>query len=155
MRSAVDLVMADQRRAALPLLWEPGTPHVRGPAYTTDTPVKRMTLDAFVRRDVFPGVSPGMWIYDTAARGNIRRCEDPTREHDRLHMQESIRELPAGLASARLSHVPRYVEMLEYLYGTLGWDPSHFRGYRLEVQYPVYGAQYMIGFRIPEKPGSA
>jgi hypothetical protein len=81
----------------------------------------------------------------------VRGFDDPEREYDKLVTHETIRELPGGLAGARLAHVPRYVEMLEYVYEQVGWDRKRIRGYRLDIQFPVYGAQYMMGFRIPER----
>jgi hypothetical protein len=152
LRSAVDLVTADRREAALPRYWHPGLPRVRGPAYACDSPVKRATLDVFLHADVFPGVAPELWVYDTVGRGSIRMIGDPEREYDRLSTHEAIRALPAGLAGARLPHIPRYLEMLGFVFDALGWDPSQFRAYRLDIHYPVYGAQYLMGFRIPDRP---
>jgi hypothetical protein len=152
MRSAVDLVLADRLNRSLPRYAQPGMPPVRGLAHYTDTPAKRMTVDVFLHSHVYPGVPPQYAVYDIVGRGIVRLFDDPAREHDRLNLHDTIRPLPIGLAGARLPHVPRYVDILRHVYDAVGWDPAEFRGYRLDVQYPVYGAQYIIGFRLPEKP---
>ncbi len=155
MRSAVDLVTADRRNAAVHRYLTPGSPRVRGVTHTTDTPVKRLTMDIFLHNDVFPGVLPQLRVHDTATRGWVRVFDDPTRERDRLNVYETVRPLPPGLAGARLAHVPRYVEMLEHLYTTVGWNPADFRAFRFDMQYPMYGAQFTIGFQLPEPPHDA
>lgn len=151
MRSAVDLVTAERRNKVYPLYWENGAPRYRGPSYGVDTPGKRLTIDLFVHRDVYPGIQPQLWMYDTAVRGLVREFNDPSREHDKIPTRDALHELHGGLAGARLPHVPRYTEMLEHVYGTLGWNAAEFRGYRLDVRYPPYGAQYMMGFKLPEQ----
>ncbi len=154
MRSAVDLLMGDRQNAAMPRYWKPGLPRIGGPAYVIDTPMKQLTVDVFVHKDVYPGVMPQLAMHETGARGWVR-SSDQTREHDRLEMHETIRVLPPGLAGARLAHIPRYTEMLEHVYRTVGWDPAQFVGYRLDVQYPMYGVQYTMNFTLPDPPASA
>jgi hypothetical protein len=150
LRSAIDLIMATRHRGALRRYFEAGTKPITGFFHTVDTPTKRATIDIFVHRDLFPGKSPLLEIYDTTERGLVTSFEDPKRRHDRLQLQETIRPLPPGLASARLAHVPRYVELLEHICRRAGIDIAHFRGYRLDMQYPFYGAQCMIGFDLRE-----
>jgi hypothetical protein len=153
MRSAVDIVMAERREGALPRHWKPNTPRYGGPAYTTTTPTKRMTLDAFVHEDVFPGVAPRLWVYDTAARGSVFPIDNPARQHDRLSVRDEIRVLPSGLRGARLPHAPKYLEIIGHISETMGFDGlARFRGYRLDVEYPIYGAEYIMGFEIPAPP---
>lgn len=155
LRSAIDLVIADRRHGALPRYLAPGKPRFGGPSYAVEQPVKRSTLDVFVHRDVFPGIAPRLWVYDTTARGPVTTFEDPTRAFDLIDTHDAIRTLPpltAGLAGARLPHAPRYVEMLEHVYRSAGWDPAEFRGYRLDVQFPMPGTVYMLGFELPKPP---
>lgn len=150
LKSSVDLVMAEYRRRVVkPHRTEDGRLHA-GVLTVFDTPCKRGTMDVFVHKDLYPGVMPELLIYETVPRGYVSRFGDPAREQDRLHFHESIRPLGLGTASARLAHVSRYVEMLDHVCERLGWDAGVFRGYRLDVEYPIYGAQYMIGFKLPE-----
>jgi hypothetical protein len=154
MRSAIDIVMAERREGALPRFRKPNSHLFGGPGYTTTTPIRRLTLDVFLHEDVFPGVAPQLFAYDTTCRGQVYPMDNPERQHDRLIVHDEIRALPSGLAGARLPHAPRYLEILEHIYATVGWDASRFRGYRLDVQYPVHGGEYFIGFRIPDEPAA-
>lgn len=152
LRSAADLVTADVRPKMLPRYWEVDQPRYRGPSYHIDSPVRRMTFDVFLHRDVYPGVSPELRVYDAVSRGEVVEFDDPARKIDLLKTNDAIHPLPSRLIGARLRHLPRYVEMLQHVYDTLGWNSAEFRGYRLDVEYPIYGAQYRMGFKLPEKP---
>ncbi len=150
MRSAVDLVVADRSNRLFPRTRRPGGSALVGPAYGVDTPSKRITVEVHVHRDVYPGVRPELEVYDTSLRGVVTKCNDASRTFDRMHTRDTIHELVGGPAANRLPHIPRYVEMIEHLYTTVGWDPTQFRSYRLDVQYPMYGSQYLFGFRLPD-----
>lgn len=153
LKSSVDLVMAEYRPGVVkPHRTEDGRSHA-GVFAVYDTPCRQGTLDVFVHRDLHAGVTPELLIYDTVPRGYVSAFGDPAREPDRLDFHESIRPLGAGTAGARLAHVSRYVEMLEHVCARLGWEAGAFRGYRLDIGYPVYGAQYMIGFKLNDSPG--
>lgn len=161
MRSAVDIVMADQRRAAMGRYRDAGGDGEKGSGSRTsagafrvvDTPTKRMTVDIFVHRELFADTAPSLAVFNTVGRGLVRLPDSPTRDNDRLNVTDSVRPLAGGIHLARLPHIARYTDMLAHVYTTLGWDPSVFRGYRLDVEYPVYGAQYTVCFQLPEAPG--
>ncbi len=152
LRSAADIVSAEYHPKMLPKYRPKDSWGYCGPSCRGISPAKHFTLDAFVHRDVYPGVVPELRVYDTLARGEVVRFDDPDRRIDLLKTHDVIRPLPSKLAALGLPHAPRYVEMLEYVYKTLGLDPAEFRGYRLDVEYPIYGAQYRMGFLVPEPP---
>lgn len=153
LRSAIDLVIADRRDGALPRYFVEGRPRRGGPSYAVEHPVRRGTLDVFVHREVFPGSAPALSVYDTSVRGPVSMFDDPARTFDRVNTHETVRALPAGIIGARLPHVPRYTEMLEHVYQSTGWDPAAFRGYRLDVHFPLPGMVFMLGFELPVRPG--
>ena len=150
--SAIDLVVASQMPAGMKRYREPGGRRTAGVFFTTDTPLKRGTLDVFIHRDVYPGSQPELAVYDIVPRGVVRSFDDQTRQRDRIDVHETVRSLGRVGVNARLPHMPRYLELLEHVYSTLGWKPDDFRGYRLDVMFPVYGAQYLVGFEMPELP---
>ncbi len=147
--AAVQLVMAELRRGAMKRFRQPDGRSMSGVMNTTDIPMKRQTTDIFLHRDVYPGSLPEFAVFDTVPRGLATALDDPAREIDRIPFEESVRPLVGGLEHAGLAHVPEYMDMLGSVCRKLGWDPSEFRGFRLDVLYPVYGAQYMIGFALP------
>lgn len=152
LRSAVDLVSAEYRPAAVPRYRKPGAPAIAGVLEMIDVPTKRSTVDVFVHTDVYPATAPLLAMYDASVRGPVRVHNDPHREHDRLHLHESIRTLAGGVAGARLPHVPKYLQMLEHVCQSRNWDANQFRGYRLDVQYPFYASQFMFGFTLSDAP---
>lgn len=152
LRSAIDIVKADYVAGVKSAYREPDGRTMSQVAIRMESPAKRLVKDVFVHRDLFPGSKPQLAIHETLMRSVVTTFDDPAREQDRLRMQETIVPLPGGLPHAQISHIPRYVEMLEYVCRKRGWDAGAFRGYRLDVQYPVYGAQYSMGFELPESP---
>lgn len=143
LRAAIDLVMAERR-----VNTRPSANRFRGGAHAIDIPAKRAVLDVFAHKDVFSGIAPQLAVYDTAVRGMIGRFDDPAREDDRLLSYDEIRVLPNAHTGARLTQIPRYMQIVEHIYAKTGWDAADFRGYRVDSPYPVYGAQYMIGFDV-------
>jgi hypothetical protein len=148
LRGAVDLVSA----------WRPGekgrrfrTPEVSHTAAicVIDTPVKRLICDVFVHKDLYPHSLPELRIYQLGMHGMLRAFSHQARDGDRLDMHESVRSMGHGIQGARVPQMPRYVQLLEHVYKQLGWDAMAYRGYRLDVHYPVYGAQYNVGFELP------
>lgn len=152
LRSAIDFVMAEHRPSSVRRYGESNGRSLVGVMHRVESPEKRLTMDVFVHQDLYPTSRAELHMYDTVRGGTVTKANDPEREPDRLLIQESIRSLPGGLAGARLPHVPRYLEMLDYVTGKLGWNPSEFRGFRLDVHYPFYGGQYMVGFELPYAP---
>lgn len=152
LRAAADLVFADLRPRMLPRYWELGAQRFRGPSQIIISPVKRMTFDIFLHNSIQLEGLPELRVYNPVERGEVIIFDDPDRKLDIIKTHDVIRPIPARVACAKLRHVPRYTEMLQYVYDTIGWDSSEFRGYRLDVEYPIYAAQYRIGFKLPERP---
>jgi hypothetical protein len=152
LRGAVDLVSAWRNHDRGRRYRRPGEPAKTGPLCIIDTPMKRLLSDAFIHKDLYLPESPELRIYQLGLHGHLRAFADPAREADRLDMRESIRPLGFGIDGARHSNLPRYAEMLEHVFNTVGWNPADFRGHRLDVQYPVHGAQYHMGFALPAAP---
>lgn len=153
--AAVDLVMGEYRPQAIKRYRQPEGRSMTGVMNLVDTPLKRMTIDVMVHSDLFPGGPPALEAYDFVPRGQVSQgIGDPTRERDKLTLYEHIRPIPGGIAGAGLPESPTYVKMLGHVCSTLGWQPGAFRAYRLEVDYPLYGSQYLIGFTLPEAPSN-
>jgi hypothetical protein len=152
LRTSVDLVSAEHRPEAMKRYFEPGGSRMTGVFAAPTTPNKRTTVDLFIHHDLYPQCVPSLSVYDVVPRGVLRPIHDPTRDHDRIQTSESIRMLGRGLGNADLPYFPRYLELMEHVYRKIGRDPSDFRGFRLDVHYPICGAQYIIGFELPDAP---
>lgn len=152
--SAVDLVMAEHRPGAMKRYRQPDGRKTSGVMNLPDIPMKRQTTDIFLHKEVYPSSSPSFAVYDTVPRGMAGSLDDPARQVDRVLFEESVQSISGGLLQAELPHFPRYLDMLRFCCDKLGWKPADFRCFRLDVFFPVYGAQYMIGFDIPDAPST-
>ena len=157
LRTSVNLVSAEHRPNAMKRYREPtrGSNKTTGFFAAPNTPSKRSVVDMFIHKDIYPDCIPTLSVYDVVPQGVIRVIDDPLRAHDRIQTAESIRQLGRGLANADLANVPRYLEMVQHVYSKLGLDATDFRGFRLDLQYPICGAQYVIALDLPEMPSGA
>lgn len=142
--SMVDLFFADLMRGRYPAHKTAGT-RPATPGAVIDIPVRTLIVDVLVHEDVWRGVEPELRMYDTATRG-VANPTDPARDMDRIDVLESIQEMRGKLAGSRTKEVARYIEMVRYVCGKLGWDADRFRGYRCRVEYPIYGTQVSMIF---------
>lgn len=143
LRSACDLVFAEVNFKELPRYSEPDQPRKRYIFEDVTLPVKLLIVDALVHRDVFSGNDPRLVIYDTACEG-FADPNDPARYIDRLDTSESIQHLGWGVEKFRSADEPRYAEMLQHVWDSLGWSTDEFRGYRCRIDYPIYGSQVVM-----------
>ena len=63
-----------------------------------------------------------------------------------LDLLESVQTLGWGGDKARHAVIPHYADLLRHVFERLGWDDARFRGYRCEIDYPIYGSQVAFAF---------
>jgi hypothetical protein len=149
--SAVDLLFAELTLGCMPRYRDAGQLKKHGASAEITTPTKTLIFDAFLHEQVYPGLQPELVLYDTAVNG-LADLNDPTRDIDRLDVNETVESLGWGAAMFRVPEVGDYVEILRHIFGRIGRDDREFRGYRCKVQYPIYGSQLCMAFTPPEKP---
>ena len=115
------------------------------------TPARHLIFDVLVHLDVYPGSEPELAIYDTALNG-AADVNDRTRDVDRLDLLETVVPLGTGPARLRAAGAPRYADLLRHVFERTRWDSSRFRGYRVEIDYPLYGSQVALSFDPPSPP---
>jgi hypothetical protein len=147
-RSAVDLVMAEVNRAEMRRAVPAGSGRKGYVFAEVSTPAEILQFDAIIHREVYPGSSPSIRVYDTSFEG-VADANNPARDIDVLDMLESVEPLGDGTAMLRSPDVPRYPDLLRHVYGRLGWRESDFRSFRCRVEYPVYGSQVTMLFDPP------
>ena len=145
-RSTVDLVIAEVNPGEL--LDED---HLRGanPPYffhIPAAPTRSMVFDVLVHEEVYPGLAGELIVFDTGHRGPASPHQTE-RDVDRMRVSETLEDLGASPARRRLSGFPGYGELLEHAFDKLGWDPTRFRGFRVQVSYPLHGTQTCILLR--------
>ncbi len=143
-----DMIVVDDHPAAMGRHARP-EPNRRSSLFVEPAfPVTLVVFDLLLHKDAFAGIEPELVLYDTGTRG-IANVNDRNRDVDLVHMQEELEFLGHGLASFQCEEVPRYNEMLAHMSKKLDWDLDNFRGYRVKIQYPVYGWQASIAFTPP------
>lgn len=153
LRSSVDMLLAEVNRAELEYGRAPGSPPRLSHVFAeVSTPVRTLVFDLIVHPDLFPGQQPDLYLYDTTFEG-VADVNDPARDLDRLELPETVRALGTGLDVLATPALPRYPELIGRLCERLGWDPAPLRAYRCRIEYPPYGAQVVLAFATPERPG--
>lgn len=133
-----------------------------GPSYRTEhdwlwwpsvrmrAPCEVLILDQFVHEDVFGPIKPNLYVYRDLVDGP--RLPPPQRKGDRIPVFESVQHLGKGLSGIRTADVPRYVEMVNYAFERLGWDPARFDVFRVRMEYPPVPTTVTMESPLPEPP---
>lgn len=152
--SAVDVVLGEANFAEMERRPAPGSGRVAWFFAEVSTPAKVLQFDAIVHRDVYPGITPSLRLYETAFEG-VASPNSAARDVDVLDMLESIEDMGAGgslgVGRWRSRDAGRYPDLLGHALGTLGWEASAFRGYRCRIEYPIFGTQVTMAFGEPSR----
>lgn len=124
----------------------------RGTTVIPDVPTVTLVSDVILCDDIFAGIEPELFLYNTMPRGGAD-IEDPKRLIDRVQTNESLKFMGTGTDPLDISDFPAYRDMVAYLCEKNERSPDSIRAYRLQVQYPVYGFQHTIAFKAPQRPG--
>jgi len=151
-RSGVDLVFAEVNLAEIRDTL--GVDATRSAYFFSEIsiPVRSNHFDVLVHKDVYRGLNPRLLIYDTSFEG-VASVNDRARDLDRLDMDESIDSLGSGVDRFRTGAIPSYARTLEMVFSSLNWDAAEFRGYRSEIEFPIYGTQVTMSFDPPGAVG--
>jgi hypothetical protein len=143
-----DLVCSQLFRGSPRLKRGDGPPHA-GAFGQAEPPCEHYVLDVLLHDEVWPGVVPELYIFDTVVRG-LAHADDPSRNGDRLDLLEAVQAMGRGADSFRLPQFPRYVELVRHVCAQRDWDPARLRGFRCKVRYPIYGSQTALTFALSD-----
>ncbi|MBL4699093.1 MAG: hypothetical protein JKX70_09705 [Phycisphaerales bacterium] len=120
----------------------------RGISVIPAIPVAVLNIDVLLQKDILEGIEPEAFTY--IPRGNVKSTfADVNWNINRIKTNDEVISLGRGLSKLELADIPRYAEMVEHLCKQRGYNPDEFRAYRYQIQYPVFGFQYILGFGIP------
>lgn len=111
-----------------------------------EIPTRRQVMDVLIHKDVYPGSTPELVVYETATRGPAQ-AGDPRRRVDLRPMTEAVEDLGMGFGNLWLAEFPRYRELQTRVFEKLEIDPNEFKLYRINISYPVAGRQLTMVFR--------
>lgn len=151
MGSARNFVIAELRRECLPRYF--GVAHNKpflGLTQGVDTPSRAFLYDLYIHESLFPNQSPELRIIENGLEG-VASPSDPVRDLDLIDVMESIEPLGTGFERSGTDLVDNYPELLEEVVGATGFADSSFRGYRAQIEYPIFGTQIQLKLRLPTR----
>ncbi len=122
----------------------------RGISVIPVIPVALLNMDIILHRSIFEGIEPEAFVYNNRGSGKAD-FENPDWNINRMATDDKIMQINPGLNNLDLQEVPRYRDMVLRMCDVNGYEPAGFRAYRLQIQYPVYGFQYVMAFRVPSR----
>jgi hypothetical protein len=114
------------------------------------TPCELLLLDQFVHEDVFGRISPELVVYSELEGPNHYPAAG--RKPNQLPTWETVEYLGKGPTVVHILDVPRYAEMVRYVFRKLGWDGDRFDVYRVRLEYPVIPTAVAMRHELPETP---
>ncbi len=147
--SARDVVLCERRRHAL-RRWRTADDSRTKSGFIDDIciPSKKHICDIFLHRDAYPLWRPGVRVLECGAYG-YAEVNDASRDADVLDVDERVDSLGTGLERARAVNVPRYHDLMVYVFRKAVCDPQEFRLCRTLVDYPIVGSQLQYAFDVP------
>lgn len=107
-----------------------------------DTPVEGLLFDIFLHRSISLDSPPRAALH-SRLHGSLGKDE---RRGD-LYIPEVVQGLGEGPPVVATSEFPEYSGVIRSVFGRLDWDPSEFRGYRLQMRYPPLATTAAITYR--------
>lgn len=109
------------------------------------TPGELLITDHFVHRDLFPGVTRELCVFGEL----ISPMTQDNR--DLLPVSESLQELGRGIDRVRTAEVPRYADILKFVFERTGWKADDFEVYRVRMRYPPIPISVMVRHELPRR----
>ncbi|MGD8453093.1 MAG: hypothetical protein PVJ57_14840 [Phycisphaerae bacterium] len=117
-------------------------------------PARTLVFDVLLHEDVYRETPPQLLIREMGALG-WSDPNDRTRDLDVLPLRETVESLGTGVKRFRVDEIPHYIDMLEEVCQTLGWDSRKFRGYRSRIDFPILGTEVQYVLDVPIEPSSS
>ncbi|MBS0196653.1 MAG: hypothetical protein JSR77_07835 [Planctomycetes bacterium] len=70
-----------------------------------------------------------------------------------LPINQDIIELAGSPPAVATPLVPNYRQLIARIYERMGWTPSEFRGYRVQMPFPAMSSRVVVRWPLPEAPG--
>jgi len=104
-------------------------------------PSRRIVVTYYVHRELAEGAKTtgASYFLHPAMSG------DPTRHwYEQLPDRPDVEVLAPGIDGAAHPAYARKREMAEYVFTQFGADPNEYVGYRMDIEFPIWGASYYL-----------
>lgn len=122
-----------------------------GPFAQPPAPVKLLHFDVISAPGVIVDGSPELFAYAPSVRGSANP-NDRARDFDRMSVPEVPECVEGGLERFDVAEIPHYGSMLARLAREAGYPLESMRLQRVRIPYPMFGAQFVNTFCLPEDP---
>lgn len=124
----------------------------RGSSVIPDVPVTKLIKDTFVHKDLFSGAEPDLYVYFTKGKG-LADIDGSKWDQNRMSTDDCVIKIGQTDKDLHIKEIPHYPKMVQHIFEQHQYDLKDYRIYRLEVSYPVFGFQYMVGFPVRKAEG--
>lgn len=108
-------------------------------------PTRRLIFDVYLQHDYARCTTH---IADVHLLQKLPQLGDEhLRWLTRIGEPNQLIHLGTGLSAASTDTYPSYRELAEHLFKTVRWDPQDFVGFRYDVPYPIWRADYRMYFQ--------
>ncbi len=152
LRSACDVVMAEQRRNSMRRWCAPEDRATKiGIHHGISVPTRTYVFDFLVHEDVYQDRQPRVRVIEMGELG-AHNVNDNSREFDVLDVDVHVKPLGVGIERFRVKEIPNYIDLLNFACGKTDAQPGCLRGYRTRIEYPVFGTCVQFAIDLPVAP---
>lgn len=121
-------------------------------ALSNTMPVETLIFDLIAHDRFAMPTEPEIAIFGFPHGGVESPAEQ--RDENRLPIPFTITELAGRPPVVATPLVPRYSEIFEYVMKKMNWEPSEFRGWRVQINYPPMSSRLVLRWPLPQAPAT-
>jgi hypothetical protein len=114
------------------------------------TPAETLVADLLVHESMLWARDPDVRMFSRMVAGPEH--SSPARETHRMVVTETVADLGQGIAGMITPHLPRQVELMQFVFEHVGWNPDAFHATRFVMPYPPIPATVLMCSRLPDRP---
>jgi hypothetical protein len=110
-------------------------------------PIETLLFDVIAHRDLAEVAAAKVQVFGNPF-GNAS-LDAEARRSLLLPISERVREITGTPTRFDTEHAQQYPELIKHVFGRIGADPSDFRVFRVEMQYPPMPSTVMVSYSLP------
>ena len=113
------------------------------------TPSEVLVFDLLVHSELFGHLRPSLVLHSDLFAEEL--LSQP-QACDQIAVEESVECLGTGIAGIRATDIPRYQDMISYVFNRLGWDAEQLEVHRVRMAYPMIPTSVRLVHQLPPAP---